>query len=327
MAARRVWITWETQRRNVELAAAFGARLIQLEYSKYPPIVRYLISIVRTLKHLFGGYQVVFVQSPSLVLAFLAAVIKPLGRYRLVIDAHNSSIECAANVGALSKLSRVALAKADFVIVSNSGLVSVINSLGGHGLVLPDKLPQVSSYPIPKLIAGKVRPVITLIATFADDEPIREFLEGASEVQANYTLYVTGRRERARDLLQFEGPKCVFTDYLIGADYEALIQHSDLLVDLTIRENCLVCGAYEAVAVGVPIMLSDTTALKNHFTGAAIFSANSPLAYKKGIEDFITSAKLKSDRIEQFRSTFTENWEKSFATASQAIFSDSRYLG
>jgi glycosyltransferase involved in cell wall biosynthesis len=45
---------------------------------------------------------------------------------------------------------------------------------------------------------------------------------------------------------------------------------------LTTWQDCLVCGAYEAMAAGKPCVLSRTTALTELFTRGTVFSSHDP---------------------------------------------------
>jgi len=52
------------------------------------------------------------------------------------------------------------------------------------------------------------------------------------------------------------------TAFIDDNAYVTLLYSCDLIVDLTTREDCLVCGAYESVSAEKPLLLSDTTALR-----------------------------------------------------------------
>ncbi|MGH3426512.1 MAG: glycosyltransferase family protein, partial [Mycobacteriales bacterium] len=62
--------------------------------------------------------------------------------------------------------------------------------------------------------------------------------------------------------------------FLDEAAYWRLLWSADAVMDLTLMDNCLVCGAYEALAVGKPVILSDNEASKELFAGAAVFSGS-----------------------------------------------------
>jgi hypothetical protein len=53
-----------------------------------------------------------------------------------------------------------------------------------------------------------------------------------------------------------------------------MLSSADLVVDLTLVDNCLVCGAYESVAAGVPLVLSAHDASRDLFHDGAHFTDN-----------------------------------------------------
>ena len=61
-----------------------------------------------------------------------------------------------------------------------------------------------------------------------------------------------------------------FTGLLDEAEYWRLLQTADAVIDLTLMDNCLVCGAYEALAVRKPMFLS------NNLSGMELFGASVP---------------------------------------------------
>ena len=58
----------------------------------------------------------------------------------------------------------------------------------------------------------------------------------------------------------------------------------DATIDLTTRENCLVCGAYQSIAAGKPMVLSKTRALQTFFPAGAVYTDNSAADIRRCIE-------------------------------------------
>ena len=55
-------------------------------------------------------------------------------------------------------------------------------------------------------------------------------------------------------------------------------------MDLTTLEDCLLCGAYEALAAGKPLVISNTRALADYFGAAAILTDNTPEAISERVQ-------------------------------------------
>jgi len=63
--AKKIWITWENQRRNRSLSEALGAKLYVFEGGKKAKIARYVSCIVATLNVIrHEKPEILFVQNP-----------------------------------------------------------------------------------------------------------------------------------------------------------------------------------------------------------------------------------------------------------------------
>lgn len=169
-----IWITWENQIRNKSMSARLGADFFPI-INNYSRVKRYLISSYSTVKLLWknaNGY--VFVQNPSIVLSFLSVLLKPLLRYRLIVDAHNSGVFPAKK---LQFLANYINRKADYVIVTNEGLANYIKEIGGNPLILPDPLPVIEADTDEKSQWSKMAsPSVLAICSWAVDEPYCEVI-------------------------------------------------------------------------------------------------------------------------------------------------------
>ena len=308
----RVWITWETQRRNEELAEAFEAELRVFDYSHQATVLRYLLSIFRTVPLLFRSRnRIVFAQCPSVVLVVLVSFFRLLGRFTFIIDAHNATFEYLQHPF-LRSLMRFALRRADFVIVSNDRLVPKLGIEPSSVLILPDRLPRITEGELPRCFAESPRPIFLLISSFAADEPLEVFLRTIRRREEAFTLFVSGRRERAGSLLEFEDEKIRFTDFLPREEYDALLANSDLAIDLTDRDDCLPCGAYEAVSVGVPLLLSDTPVLRETFSEGCLYVDATDEGINRGLDRYFHSAVELREQMQKFHGQFDLHWQKRF---------------
>jgi len=83
------------------------------------------------------------------------------------------------------------------------------------------------------------------------------------------------------------------TGFLPEEAYVALLGSADVIVDLTAIEDCLVCGAYEAVALGRPLVTSDTAALRGYFRQGTVYSRHDSVSLAAAI----TYALAHRDRL------------------------------
>jgi len=322
--SKRVWLTWETQPRNKELAQAFGCDYGHIVREGVGGVRRYIYGAVDTFVYLLKGrYQTLFVQCPSVVLCLLVSLYATVTRKVFVIDCHNIVLDQAGVGGVTRKVVSFIFRQADYVIVSNSALVPRVKRLGGVPLVLPDKLPMVKGGSLPPAYSDCKAPLITFVCSFASDEPIDEFISAALLVEFDFTLFVTGKRSSAEKLglLKYESDKVIFTDYLKKRDYDALIASSDILVVLTTRDDCLVCGAYEALSISTPAILSDTQVLRECFPSAFYYTKNTQEDFQATLEVALGSEDYKNrkGRLEIDKLRFEEEWVKIFSEINQEI--------
>jgi glycosyltransferase involved in cell wall biosynthesis len=267
-------IAWERHRRMDEMCVALGLSLVVLE-SRRRRLVRYWELACRTLQELRRVRpRVLFVQNPSIMLAALAVILRPWFGYRLVIDAHNEAVRPHIHdTGLVRYLSRQLLRAADLTIVTNAELAKIVIGAGGRPAILHDRVPNIELTSPPPIENGVLR--VAVICTFAPDEPLEEVFEAARLSVSGFRFFVTGRSERApRELLKRKPSNVRLTGFLSEPDYWDLLRSVHAVVDLTAMPDCLVCGSYEAIAVGRPLVLTDTPAGCALFGKSACFTRN-----------------------------------------------------
>lgn len=304
-----VWVTWERHRRTRELAKRLNVPLYEILTSK-SGIRRYLSLTPRTAAILFRTRpRLLIVQCPSLVLGVVAVLMKVLLRFDLVVDAHNEAVEPYSAKGPVPRiLSRIILRYADFAIVTNGYLVPKVEEHGGRPLVLPDPLPDLS---LPEDVethdSERVR--VVLIATFAGDEPVATIFSAVGRMADQIELFVTGDDRRLPEHLRARLPMNVtLTGFLSDEAYIRLLASADFVIDLTTKNHCLVCGAYEAVALGVPMVLTDDPATREHFSRGAVYTAPDVDAIERALGQAILHRTELRHGVTQLRAQIEETW-------------------
>jgi glycosyltransferase involved in cell wall biosynthesis len=278
----RLWLTWEVHRRSRSLSSAIAAELHEIVI-KGGRLRRYALSIAQTYRLLrTTSARVVFVQSPSIVLANLATSMKALLRRPVVIDAHNGGIDpFDGSSRLLSYFAHRALQRSDLVIVTNEALAERVRALGAKPFVLTDPIPDLHSPGVSAEIGVTKR--VVAICAWAEDEPVAELVKAAALLPPDYKLSITGRPKLERHGIAEIPANVELTGFVPEDRYVELIGNADVLVDLTTRENCLVCGAYEALALHKPLVVSDTAALRALLGPAAEYCLNRADAIAKAI--------------------------------------------
>lgn len=314
----RIWITWERQRRNRTLSAAVGAQLFEIDI-RSSRLWRYFQCVHRTLRILATQKPVlVFVQNPSIILSLLAMGWCRLTRTPIVMDAHNAGVyPFEGRWPWANRIARLLFRAVDLTLVTNEALSAYVKRSGGRAFVLPDPLPVFEAPLVPPPLRSTQR--VLFICTWAADEPYVEVIQSARLLDRNIKIYITGNSRGREHTAGIPLPEnVVLTGYLGDSEYEVLLRTCDLVIDLTTREDCLVCGAYEAVAAERPLIVSDTRALRDYFTGGTLYTNNQSadlaekirLALARGVDlaHEMQTLKVKMSREWESRRQNLERW-------------------
>jgi hypothetical protein len=317
-----VFITWERHRRTRGLADRLGLQLCEFTCPG-SRAQRYVGQIRETLR-LFWNIRprIVFVQNPSLVLAVLALLWRfvPGCPRMVIVDAHNEAVEPHVNDSRIIRaVAHWVLRRADFTLVSNRFLAEKVAALGGRPLVLPDPLPDIA--PAPPAVLGDSEAIAAfVVATYAMDEPIGVILEAARDLVGLVNFQFSGDFRKLNPVpIAPVPPNVEFLGFLPEEEYWRRMQAAHVVLDLTLMDDCLVCGAYEAVALGRPIVLSDTRALKDYFRRGAIYCRSEPKELATALHHMRHDYRRLTTEIVALRSTIRAEWTAQMATARSAI--------
>lgn len=321
---KKIWITWERHRRTRALADKFDAQLFEITHEGNR-IVRYIYSALITFKVLLQQRpDVLIVQTPSYVLAFFAVIYRSFFNYTLVLDAHNGvTFRLEYKSGGLFSLIKYAVSNADLVIVTSESVYPVIKQYQQSVINLPDCIPDIEMNPMPEVFKGLESPLITLIASHQHDEPIEEILRAFEQVVQNNTgqIIVTGKKPKGVRYAEFEGsPNIIFAGFLSYEDFDGLIFGSDLLIDVSTDPTVLVCGGYEAIAVGVPALVSNSPVSRQVFKKGFLYADSTVSSYAAEITRFMDEREQYRHQIGLFKAEFIAAWEQSFSRVEEKIY-------
>jgi len=298
-----IFISWERHQRTRNLCKKLNLPLHEvLSFKK--GISRYLEIVPKTIKILRKERpSILFVQNPSIILASLSIFLKPFLKYTLIIDAHNEAIEpFIYNNMAIRFVSKCIIKLASYTIVTNQVLANKVNQLNGKAIVLPDFLPSIS--PRDYVPLNETEPCnITLICTYADDEPYEEIFNAIAALGSRATLYVTGKIPPKINSLQIP-TNVKLLGFLSEHDYWERLFSSHIIIDLSTMNNCLVCGAYESLSIQKPLILSNNQASLHLFGDYAEHVENNANSIKKGIENIINNYNNLETTITEFKQKF-----------------------
>jgi glycosyltransferase involved in cell wall biosynthesis len=305
---RPVWIAWNSHRRTTGLCAAWNVPLHILRpksssYLRWIDLSFRTLRLLRTVKP-----DILFVQNPSLALTVLTSVSRPFFRYYLVVDAHNEGVRPYDRPSAFIRwLTRRVLKLADVTIVSNDALLEDVRAVGGQPLSLPDRLPDVPELE-PTRRQRFEAPDVAVIATYRRDEPIAAIIEAAGTMP-DVRFAFSGHASHYDGAAGSIPPNVELTGYLPDLDYWELLTEARVICDLTLKPDCLVCGAYEALAVGKPMVLSDNPATRKLFGPAAVLTGSRPEQISAAVRQAIENRERLQENSIELRDGFHTHWD------------------
>jgi glycosyltransferase involved in cell wall biosynthesis len=277
-----LWVDWDRHLRSRTLARRLDVTLLEVRIGGNR-IWRYLKSIRRTMSALRGARpSIVIATNPSIVLGLLLLGVRRWFGFALVSDAHYVGIRSLRGQRLMQRVLDFYNSRADLVIVTNERQAQYLASIGGRPFLCPDPLPDLSDR-IGARVAVPEKSVF-LICSFERDEPYEAAFDAFSQLQqSGYTLFVSGNYRRASvDPARF--PWVRFLGYVSEPDYYSYLVSCAVTMDLTLLEDCLLCGAYEALAARRPLVISNTQALRDYFGTAAVLTNNTPEAIAASVE-------------------------------------------
>ncbi len=283
-APQSLWIAWAPHApRSQRLAAALGAEIHKVHFLTFRrPLaapLKYPVQALVTWYLLWRKHpRVVLVQNPPIFAAMVVALYARLTCNHYIIDTHTGAL-----VGYKWKwstplhrwLSRHALA----TVMTNASLRDRL--LGGsskrafHVLIVEDP-PAERSSAVPSSPPTRGARQVVVIATYASDEPIEAVLAAARQLP-DVSFAITGDVHRLQATMRATcPPNARLTGWLSDGDYNALIHEANVVVALTTRDHTTLCGAWEALYAGQPLITSDWSVLRTAFPQGAVFTGATP---------------------------------------------------
>jgi glycosyltransferase involved in cell wall biosynthesis len=327
-----VVIAWmPVSQRSSTIAQRLGFDLVLIGRSGFrrawtAPLA-YPWSAIRTIATLVRRRpRAAIVAAPPFVAALVALPFLAALRAPLAIDAHTGALldrRWRWSVPILAWLGRRSVA----VVVTLPSLEEPLVALGVPTLVIPDPLPRLSpgdrapergvaadrgpaDGPAADPAGG--RPSVVAVCGWGLDEPIDALV--ASAEGRPWHLTITGRPSRAVPT----PPNVRLAGFLDHAAYVALLAAADVVVVLTERDDTLLSGAWEAIALERPLVLSGTRALRSTFGEEVTYVEPDAAAIAAGI-DATLADETAATRVAGLRVRFAADNDAALARLAERL--------
>ena len=314
--SRGLVIAWmPVSQRSATIAERLGFDLVLIGRSGFrrpwsAPLA-YLASIPRTVAALAGRRpRAAIIVAPPFLASLVAWPVLAMLRAPFAIDVHSGALldrRWRWSVPLLAWIARRSVA----AVVTLESLRVPLAAYEVETLVIPDPLPdlEVAGGPSAPRPTGS-EPIVVAICGWAPDEPLQALVDAA--VGRSWRLVLTGRPRGALDM----PPNVALAGFLDDADYLARLRTADAIVVLTTRDQTLLSGAWEAIAVGRPLVLSGTPSLRTTFGDGPVYVEADAASIGAGI-DAVLADPWAADRIAVLRTTF-----KTANDAALAVLAD-----
>lgn len=275
--ARVLFISWSVQHgRSRDLAAALGAEAVYIgirrRRRRWLAPFRYVLSTLETVR-LFVARRptALFVMVPPSPLALLAVVYGRLARVPVALDAHTGAA-LAMRTGMPKRSLRLLGRFATVTMVTNSQLADPLQARGVTTVIVHDS---------PVLAAATSGPGVhdpdafTVVAplSWAPDEPIDHIIVAAA-LCPDMTFIATGRASAAVRRRTDLPPNLHLSGFIDDEAFADMMRQADVVLALTTREATMQQAGYEAMAIGRPVVASDTRVLREFFGDAALYASD-----------------------------------------------------
>jgi glycosyltransferase involved in cell wall biosynthesis len=323
MSIKTIFVVWYSHSRRAETLAAELDGQVSFLYEprlkgRWLTPLRYLVQSWKTW-HLLERErpEVVLVQSPPIFAPLIVAVwcelraITSPSRLRVLyaIDCHTGTFYSRKWRWTLQLL-RLISKRAAVTLVASEEALGILQSWKVKSIFLVDGLPTLKAATGTAGSEGEAR--VAVIGSFHDDEPVPEIF-AAARLLPQVTFYLSGDSRRMAPKLLTQKPENVtLTGFLSDSDYTGLLENVQGLVVLTKEPNVLNCGAYEALAVGKPAILSDWSGLRHCFPHGFIYVNNTPGAIAAGINKMLNEQVMLTPEVIAMRSELATSRQPKF---------------
>jgi len=259
--------------------------------------------------------DIVLVQNPPIFSVLVAFCYCKLYKAQYVIDSHTAAF-LSRRWRRFIVLHQWLCRKALLVIVHNKSQKEMVDNWKCNYQVIgftPGDYPEGEPFSFDRKFN------IVVPSTFHDDEPLDVVFEAAGRL-TDVAFYITGNSVNIAPGLLIKKPaNCYLTGFLPYNRYIGLLRGADVILDLTTRDGTVLSGAFEAISLGKPLIVSDWQILRDYFSIGTIHIPNSVDGVCKGVlQAQLELSTLQRDILILNEKLLVE-WDQKFAELFQLL--------
>ena len=329
-AGRPVFISWAPYcSRSDNIARELGGVSYMVYYrvfgsSYWTILFKYFCQAVKTLFLLFRDrpHCVICMSPPvvALIPVWLYCTILPGRGY--IIDYHTAAFSMRI-YRRMYFMQKFFARRAIVNLLTNSHLAAIVTEWGGRVLLVGDV--RVRFARIERCRHLRAGFNLVFVSRYSATEPLDVVYDAARRLETEgIHILVTGALEDAPPEAIAERPANVtLTGFLCNEEYAGLLRDADAVMCLCTNDNTMQRGAYEAMAVETPLVLSDWPLLRDTFSSGAVYVDNSAASICNGIRTLRGNLQSYKLGVRELKARRSAAWD---ATLGQLKVHIERFL-
>ena len=204
-------------------------------------------------------------------------------------------------------------------LVTNSHLAGVVAGWGGRVQLVADVRVRFANVKQYRGLTDGFN--VTFVSRYAETEPLAVVYDAARQLaEEGVHIFVTGDlRDASREAVADRPANVTLTDFLSQEEYAGLLRDSNAVMCLCTNDNTMQRGAYEALSVETPLVLSDWQLLRDTFSSGAVYVSNTAESICAGIRRVRRDRELYQQGIRELRGRRAVAWERTLEQLNQHI--------
>ena len=314
---KNLFIVWNPfQRRSETLSGIFDLKILYFHFKweekgKFFKAISYIPKFFLTM-WAFQLYRpkYVFVQLAPTTLLYTVALYSFVGRSKYISDCHNTMIY---DDHWINWPFAVDLLKRSYITIThNNDVHKLAEKLGVQSMILRDPLPVMNVNKDIDRVAGidiKERTYVIIPCGMAPDEPVKELFDVARSMP-DLLFVMTWFKEGVPEEMRSNTPDNLhFSGFLQEPEFNSLYANANISLVLTTREGTQPSGAAEAIALGIPLVVSDIATTRRLYNDSPVFVQNEPDSIIKGLKYALEHQDELSDSVSGLRESLIEDAE------------------
>ena len=204
-------------------------------------------------------------------------------------------------------------------LLTNAHLAKIVSDWGGRVLLVGDVRVRFST--IERFADRRPGFNVTFVSRYSNTEPLDVVYDAARRLKSDGVhIFVTGDlKDAPRTAIEQCPDNVTLTGFLSEAAYAGLLRDSDAVMCLCTNDNTMQRGAYEAMSVETPLVLSDWQLLRTTFSSGAVYVDNSAEGISAGIRTLRGDVERYRRGIRELKVRRSTAWDQTLAQLNDHI--------